>query len=333
VLLVSGSVSGQSPNSKELQKRFEAEAPAAWDEFRQANRYAQGTWKGETEATGLADKYRGETELKVNETCRVLRVTDRTANTSEVFAQNPKYWFHLKSGKGKAWILFELYQTEQFNSDNAKEIDRRLNEYGGRMAENSVRLNPDEQLLSELIRSPQTRFISVISSQQDGVELVEVKFETPENTNPRKLTGGVLLLQPTRNWLPVKTTAFTRNRVGTGTHTVQFEYLPGQYPLPRHADSGEVYQLFTDPNPWKSSSTGDYNFRVPERLPDTQEFTLTAFGLPEPVGVVWVKPTPRYVWFLAAAVVFALVAITFRWLARRRETPSISPTLSGPATT
>lgn len=47
------------------------------------------------------------------------------------------------------------------------------------------------------------------------------------------------------------------------------------------------------------------------------EFTLTAFGLPEPPEFQ-PKPTPLYVWLLLAAGVCAVVAIGFRLLARRR---------------
>jgi len=35
-------------------------------------------------------------------------------------------------------------------------------------------------------------------------------------------------------------------------------------------------------------------------FPD-EDFRLTAFGFPEPVGVKWPKPTPPYVWVLVAA--------------------------------
>jgi hypothetical protein len=54
-----------------------------------------------------------------------------------------------------------------------------------------------------------------------------------------------------------------------------------------------------------------------------EEFTLSAYGLPEPVGVVWKKPTPRYVWFLVAAGMFGVLAVGFRRLARGRV-PKVS---------
>ncbi len=53
-------------------------------------------------------------------------------------------------------------------------------------------------------------------------------------------------------------------------------------------------------------------------LPET-EFTLSAFGLPEPVGVTWEKPTPLYVWLLAAAGGCAVLALLLRLPVRRRQ--------------
>lgn len=68
-----------------------------------------------------------------------------------------------------------------------------------------------------------------------------------------------------------------------------------------------------------------YSCRVDKDVPE-REFTLSAFGLPEPVGVVWEKPTPRYVWFLTAAGGCAALAVGFRFLARRK--PAAAPPIA-----
>lgn len=59
-----------------------------------------------------------------------------------------------------------------------------------------------------------------------------------------------------------------------------------------------------------------YQFDPTSNFPE-REFTLSAYGLPEPVGVTWEKPTPRYVWLLVVAGVLAVVALACGWLARR----------------
>ncbi|HEY3787608.1 MAG TPA: hypothetical protein VGL71_02080 [Urbifossiella sp.] len=55
-----------------------------------------------------------------------------------------------------------------------------------------------------------------------------------------------------------------------------------------------------------------------------EECRLSAFGLPEPVGVNWKKESRTYPWFLAAAGVFLVLAVVFRHLARRKMAKSPS---------
>lgn len=64
------------------------------------------------------------------------------------------------------------------------------------------------------------------------------------------------------------------------------------------------------------------------RVPET-EFRLTAFGLPEPAGVVWDKPTPLYVWVLAAAGIMAMLALLLSVLRRRAITRTKPPAVQG----
>ncbi len=58
----------------------------------------------------------------------------------------------------------------------------------------------------------------------------------------------------------------------------------------------------------------------PTSLPADEDFTLSAFGIREPVGVVWDKPTSTYVWILLAAGACAILAFGFRYLSHRRQT-------------
>lgn len=50
--------------------------------------------------------------------------------------------------------------------------------------------------------------------------------------------------------------------------------------------------------------------------PDPTVFRLTHFGLPEPVGVVWDRPTPLYVWLFAGAAASAIIAVLLTRLYR-----------------
>jgi len=51
-----------------------------------------------------------------------------------------------------------------------------------------------------------------------------------------------------------------------------------------------------------------------------KEFSLSAYGLPEPEGVVWAKPaTPLYLWLLLAAAILGVLAVALRIMYRRRS--------------
>jgi hypothetical protein len=51
--------------------------------------------------------------------------------------------------------------------------------------------------------------------------------------------------------------------------------------------------------------------------PESHFFRLSYFGLPEPEGVVWEKPTPMWVWLIVAGSVLAILAMGFRFLQKR----------------
>jgi hypothetical protein len=71
-----------------------------------------------------------------------------------------------------------------------------------------------------------------------------------------------------------------------------------------------------------SGKLADYEnkkvIRVVSRKPIREtECTLTAFGLPEPVGVTWPKRTPVYVWILLGGGACLVLALGLRYVARR----------------
>jgi hypothetical protein len=108
--------------------------------------------------------------------------------------------------------------------------------------------------------------------------------------------------------------------VGTEKISNELKEAPGPVPLLNKAHSVEEWTL-TDGK--KMTIRSDIEFKVsrPAREPADEEFRLTAFGLPEPVGIAMPKrPTPRYVWFLIAAAGLGVLAVLFRVLARRRGT-------------
>jgi hypothetical protein len=54
------------------------------------------------------------------------------------------------------------------------------------------------------------------------------------------------------------------------------------------------------------------------------EFGLAAFGLPEPVGSPPDSSVPVFIWFIVAGILCVVLAVGFRFLARRKQTASVT---------
>ncbi|MEO2087890.1 MAG: hypothetical protein ABGY75_00105, partial [Gemmataceae bacterium] len=89
---------------------------------------------------------------------------------------------------------------------------------------------------------------------------------------------------------------------------------------------------FKLPNGSQSCSLEEATVEVEYNKPvDNQQFWLTHYGLPEPEGVTPPrKPIPLYVWLLAGAAGFGLIALVCRWLLRRRAAKA-APVVPPPA--
>jgi hypothetical protein len=60
-----------------------------------------------------------------------------------------------------------------------------------------------------------------------------------------------------------------------------------------------------------------YDFSLHRIACTDADFTLSAFGLNEPPGITWERPTPWWLWLIGSAFALLLVAAGFTWLKRR----------------
>jgi hypothetical protein len=73
------------------------------------------------------------------------------------------------------------------------------------------------------------------------------------------------------------------------------------------SDTGDTFD-----NEWRF----DYDLRVPRRLPAADEFRLSAFGLPEPMGMPGPRRSHWYIWLALAGVGAILLALVCKKRAR-----------------
>ena len=266
----------------------------------------------------MKSAYRGETLIKANETSRFAQIEDLKDGTTEVLAYNSIYEFRLKSGKNNQWILIDFNRRDERISTKASELEKRLELHALVDVDQVIRFHPDKQFLGDILFSSRCRIMGANRKSHHGKDMVELEFEvTPDPNDPVQLLGGRLLLDSDRNWLPVAQTTKVRNRVGTSVYTTEWEFGPETNPLPTRAVQQMIFNPKSPGEQWHGTWITESTLHIPDTLPEDHEFTLSAFGLPEPDGGRLPKPRSNSYWFLAGAAGFAILAVLFAYLRRR----------------
>jgi hypothetical protein len=174
--------------------------------------------------------------------------------------------------------------------------------------------------LSELERTPGFTFTTAAREQRQGEELVRFHFTfRPPARTQIPFRSGWLLLDPARSWLIREYQFEGPVEQKSRNHSV-FDYKqgPSGFPLVRryftHVDS-----LADSDKPVSTFELEiEYNLHEQESVPQA-EFTLTAFGLPEPSRR---REWPTYWYLVGAGLACFMLAAAFRWRVRRTSAPS-----------
>lgn len=174
--------------------------------------------------------------------------------------------------------------------------------------------------LSQLVTRDSFKIKKISRTSRDGYDLMQIDFNFDDKKQGIQSSGS-LYLDPNHCWCIRRiseshVTMLNGKPLFKSQRDVDCQIVnhPSGLPLIKsvhiqsHGYSGKK----------KNGATykAEYEWEINDHVPNS-EFTLTTFGLPEPVGVTWEKPTPWYLWFLAAAGGCFVLAILFRYLSRR----------------
>jgi hypothetical protein len=316
---------GQQP-TEALKQRLLAEAPARWEEYARRSEELQGVVS--LVSTNTRNNFRQDTRTayKTNGRSRLVitKLKDEANGKvereyEEVFGYNPRYAFTLSRKSPDApWVLTNYVEMRE-GVDLGQMGRRQSTSYFG-VVNKPVKFHM--YFLVDLVRDSGFRIGECRQVQVDGRNLVEVAFTYNFTENNWKSNWkGKLLLDPERYWCCHSVDGVLKGDYVGGTlkhRNTQSDNAEDGLPLSR------AWEYVGD---WRSSNGEVTNRQTlkceaqlsrPDTLPDDAEFTLSAFGLPEPVGVTWEKPSRTYLWILAAAGVSVALALGFRYLARRR---------------
>jgi hypothetical protein len=238
---------------------------------------------------------------------------------STVVCTNGSYAFQLRRSGDKDWVLVKFHAVADGPLPDVFHL--------GGLSDPAVRLASPYMLqgLAWLPDMFSTNTFQVRKIDRQGVNetaRVTLQYEFPDRTRPDMVQKGTVTLDPSRHWV---ITAFENNQIFKGTTkktVVTSHFETGETGLPLRVRYTAVVSSDAPAFVGKNR-TDEGKTTYTREVADESEFTLSAFGLPEPGGAKVEKRTPRYVWAIGIAVGFLILSVLFRWLARRRNVAPI----------
>jgi hypothetical protein len=134
------------------------------------------------------------------------------------------------------------------------------------------------------------------------------------------LRGGWIVFDPARYWVirecQVQLQLLPKSDKSPVSMEGKFTYKEGKQEFPIMTRIVRKWEGTLQGKRIQSETTEEYDLVVRAEVPE-REFTFSAFGLSEPPGVEWTKPTPWYIWAAAAGVLCLVLGAGFAWLRRR----------------
>lgn len=260
----------------------------------------------------VTSKSRGDNRAVLNE------VKEGDDWIGEGWVRNARYVFKLRrSGRNGQWALAGWAANTTAQASIFKDIQHTIE-----VMESGLRYYPlaaNQVTVLDLARHPSFRVIETSFINETGLELQDFSFRVDPNGEPRpgvqfKFDRGHLVLDRARSWLPVKV------RLGA----------PGRddaliFEMSDFREQNGVWVPFTinrtglRPGGTRGPiATSKVEFiEIGEPGPPEGDFTLTAFGLPEPLGMES-QGIPAYLWALGAGVGMIVLGLAARWWSRTR---------------
>jgi hypothetical protein len=310
-------------------KRFQEEAPRAWDEYCQRAKRFQGSC-----SLTFIDKrgtVKRRLELKQREGCalfmrQTLKAEKEKDLTGEARVANPSYRFELRRKSPEAeWSVLHLMTrpgTDPRFGPPEEDV-----ESWSTCPVNLMLAFAD--LPSVLPTDAGYTLKGVNPVARDGRDWARVEFEyRPPQGKPRvPALAGWALYDPDRFWvigafdLQMSWPASKEVPPVATAATIEYRDAGAGFPILQR-----VFRRYKNPaKSYEADTTFDFDLREAD-VPES-DFTLSAFGFPDPVGS---KPPERprtWLWLLAAAAGLAALAVLFAGLKRRaaRRTAQAQP--------
>jgi hypothetical protein len=319
VLLLAGGhdqCCGQDAHS--LQQAFLTQAPQAWKEYREWAGGLQGsyTWRSVSRHPAMANHRHAESKyvFKQRKGSAVFLEqpvidSNEPLQTAMVRVVNPEYGFELRrNAPDAAWVVARYERGLTFKGILAPV------HWVGLISTWPVHTALLEVRVDYPPLEPGFKLLKISSVPKGGKVLAKVEFEfRPDKKLDQRLRGGWVLYDPISHWvqreclLVFERPVDTPENIVKGTHAATFEYdeRKSGFPLLKRV----ITRL--EMLPLNGSRDATIEFQLQEAEAPARDFTLSAFGFPDPMDTPQVarKCISWYIWFGLAG--FGCLAAAF----------------------
>lgn len=219
---------------------------------------------------------------------------------------NPQYQFELRrSSEAAPWALVTVGQG-RFKASTIDDPSYMMELLNRR----SYTLSVITFTLPVTVLDPgfSIRKVSPLATGDHRLVKVDFDYSAPEDSARRPLRSGSVLFDPSRYWTMNHVEVQTQwgNHAATETADLEYDQLADGFPVLKQT----VHRRKVP------GQNADIEFISQFELLNTAvqdgDFRLSAFGFPEPQGVVWQERPRWYLWFIAAGVL-SLALAGFLW--------------------
>jgi hypothetical protein len=234
------------------------------------------------------------------------------AQEREVQATNSRYSFIAKN-HGSGWVLTTFNESP----DSSGSIRQKAKQLGYNYLDSAWGVGGHS--FPEVLDNPGFKLIQFLNVGADTGGPAQLVFSVPPPANPRLalqvgIEKGTVEFDRCNNWRINKAEFQMPASMSGGVISSTIQYRTQDGLIARYEQKSSFGAKFQNTVVFTTDSVEIRD--VPE-----SEFSLSAYGLPEPAGVTWEKtktPTPMYQWLLLAGGILALISVLCRWWLRRR---------------
>lgn len=306
-----------------LRQAFLGEAPGQWGEYLRFTSKLCGAGEYRSTSEGKKGSH-WKFEFRQNSSCKLLAVEwifpSSLSGRSDRLVHNQRYAFEVRKKPGAgSWVATELVTTQPLGSS------RSFDGSESQCKAHSARLLclDNSQFLPELLTRRTFRLLSVSRVNLGGANLVKVIFECPhppEEEPGATIQAGTLVLDPEDHWVLRQASLQCKYRppnAQVDVYRSEEEFQGRPYQTGFLVPVSFTHNVIRDKSPGYEQIV-NYDLSVPDKPPEDEEFTLSAYGLPEPFDVAPPARPRWYLWVIGIVLVSFLGGYGLRKLGRKK---------------